>query len=477
MNFFIKRLVVSCLGLMIWGAGASAQTEEDKNWPTLSYNNNQYGSIVRVPFDNIASTDAASFTFGLERYFNKSFNFSYLASFGTILNENGSDRTDLFGLHFVPKFKFNNGKILKESAKLAPFAALGVGFLNFDNAGNTTVEEGFAVNISPIVGIDWRLAEKFKIFASTGYKVNGKNNYREYSVGLGFSIKKRKDSDNDGIVDAKDQCPDEFGPADNNGCPYPDRDGDGVIDAEDQCPDLPGKLANGCPDTDGDGIADAEDKCPNLAGENGKDCPEDSDGDGVADVDDKCPQQAGKDGSGCPVDSDGDGVADVDDKCPNEAGKFEGCATDPNAPRIIDTDGDGIPDSEDDCPADKGTADTKGCPVYTPELPVEVITFRFNSTELLPVYQKALDEIALLMKEYDFRLELRGHSDNTGNEAYNLHLSRLRGSAVLEYLVEKGISRSRMTSEGFGIDEPVGDNASRVGRAKNRRVEIKVVLK
>lgn len=477
MTSTIKRLIFSSICLFSFSAGVLAQTGDDKNWLSLSYNNNQYGSIIRIPFDNIVSTDAASFTFGLERYFNKSFNLGYVASVGKIINENGSERANLFGLHFVPKFKFNNGNILKESSRLAPFAALGVGFLNFGDSDITTVEEGFALNIAPTVGVDWRLAEKLKLFVSTGYKINGKNNYREYSVGLGLSLKKRKDSDNDGVLDSKDECPNDFGPADNNGCPYPDRDGDGVIDAEDQCPDLAGTLANGCPDTDGDGVADADDKCPNVAGENGNDCPADTDGDGIADVDDSCPDQAGKDGKGCPVDTDGDGIADVNDKCPNEAGEFEGCATDPNAPRVIDTDEDGIPDSEDDCPADKGTAETKGCPVYTPELPVEVITFRFNSTELLPVYKKALDEIALLMKEYDFKLELRGHSDNTGDQAYNLYLSRLRGSAVLEYLVEKGISRSRMTSEGFGVAEPVAGNNTRVGRAKNRRVELEVVLK
>lgn len=451
MASIIKRRAFSVIFLLFFGFGALAQTEDDKNWISLSYNNNQYGSILRIPFDNVTSTDAASFTFGLERYHNKSFNLSYLASFGTIINENGSDRIDMFGLQVVPKFKFNNGKILKESSKLAPFASLGLGFINFGESESPTVDDGFSFNVSPTLGVDWRLAEKFKIFVSTGYKINGKNNYREYSVGAGFSLSKRKDSDNDGIVDAKDGCPDEFGPEDNNGCPYPDRDGDGVIDAEDQCPDIAGTLANGCPDTDGDGITDAEDKCPNEAGEAGKGCPE-------------------------PVDTDGDGVPDKDDKCPNEKGAFDGCATDPNAPRVIDTDRDGVPDAEDDCPADKGV-DGKGCPAYTPELPVTTVTFRFNSSELLPVYKKALDELALLMKEYDFELDLKGHSDNTGDEAYNLYLSRLRASAVLEYLVDKGVSRGRVNSAGFGVGKPVAGNNSRVGRAKNRRVDLEIIAK
>jgi outer membrane protein OmpA-like peptidoglycan-associated protein len=445
----IRKKALSALLLFFLVSSAFAQTEDDKNWLSLAYNNNQYGSIIRLPFDNIARVDAASFSFGLEHYHNKSFNFSYLASIGQVTHDSGTGSVNLFGLQVMPKFKLNNGKILKETSRIAPFVALGVGVLNFSGSDVNGLEDGFTINAAPTVGIDLRLAERFKVFVSTSYKVNGKNNYREYSAGIGFSLRDTRDSDDDGILDKEDGCPNEFGPADNQGCPYPDRDGDGVIDAEDQCPDLAGKLANGCPDTDRDGVADK---------------------------DDACPDEAGKDGQGCPVpvDSDGDGVPDKDDKCPNEAGQFEGCADDPNAPKVIDTDEDGIPDAEDDCPADKGDAANKGCPVYTPELPVTTVTFRFNSSELLPVYKKALDELALLMKEYDFDLVLDGYSDNTGDEAYNLYLSRLRASAVLEYLVEKGVSRNRMTSQGFGIENPVAPNDTRVGRAKNRRVELEI---
>ena len=91
----------------------------------------------------------------------------------------------------------------------------------------------------------------------------------------------------------EDDCPEEAGPAENNGCP--DTDGDGVLDKDDECPDVVGDL-NGCPDSDGDGVADKDDECPDQAGEtenNG--CPwPDSDGDGVADKDDECPNEAGE---------------------------------------------------------------------------------------------------------------------------------------------------------------------------------------
>ncbi len=127
------------------------------------------------------------------------------------------------------------------------------------------------------------------------------------------------DSDGDGIPDTEDECPNEAGPASNNGCPETtpvDSDGDGIPDTEDECPDEAGPASNnGCPETtpvdsDGDGIPDTEDECPNEAGpasNNG--CPEttpvDSDGDGIPDTEDACPNEAGPaSNNGCPVDTD-----------------------------------------------------------------------------------------------------------------------------------------------------------------------------
>lgn len=75
-------------------------------------------------------------------------------------------------------------------------------------------------------------------------------------------------------------------------------------------------------DSDEDGIADAQDRCPELAGvRSNKGCPSDQDRDGVYDADDQCPNQAGLvENKGCPKDSDGDGIFDKDDQCPNKAG-------------------------------------------------------------------------------------------------------------------------------------------------------------
>jgi outer membrane protein OmpA-like peptidoglycan-associated protein len=166
----------------------------------------------------------------------------------------------------------------------------------------------------------------------------------------------QKDTDKDGIPDKKDNCPNDFGLKELNGCP--DKDKDGIADKEDDCPFVAGlKEFKGCPDTDADGIPDKDDKCPKVAGTaqcNG--CP-DADKDGVADTEDACPDKPGlKENQGCP-DSDGDGTFDHKDKCPTEPGKVEnqGCP-DP------DRDKDGIPDATDACPDAPGSIEHKGCP-------------------------------------------------------------------------------------------------------------------
>jgi len=107
-----------------------------------------------------------------------------------------------------------------------------------------------------------------------------------------------KDRDGDGVFDKVDNCKNEAGPAENDGCPWPDTDEDGVFDKDDKCPKEKGEAANnGCPwgDKDGDTLLDNVDGCPDEAGaveNNG--CPEkDSDGDGLLDKDDKCPNEAG----------------------------------------------------------------------------------------------------------------------------------------------------------------------------------------
>lgn len=260
-----------------------------------------------------------------------------------------------------------------------------------------------------------------------------------------------------------------------------DSDGDGVPDKKDQCPTEIGTLAtNGCPDTDSDGIPDKEDKCPDIAGVSKYGgCPApDQDKDGVPDEEDKCPDVAGlaKYG-GCPApDSDNDGVSDDEDRCPNVAGsaKYGGCP-------VPDTDNDGVNDDEDKCPTVAGNKKNRGCPDIEHNLINEInkaaksILFDVNSENIKATSYPALDKIAeIMLKNEALQLDIEGHTDNTGSVRHNQVLSGKRALAIKTYLVNKGVSHERMTASGYGSEQPIADNNTEAGRAKNRRVAFKV---
>jgi OOP family OmpA-OmpF porin len=86
------------------------------------------------------------------------------------------------------------------------------------------------------------------------------------------------------------------------------------------------------------------------------------------------------------------------------------------------------------------------------------------------VLQKVL---ALLKSRPDLKLEVQGHTDNVGSDDYNLKLSDARAASVAAWLVSKGITADRLTAQGYGMRQPIADNGSDEGRAKNRRVELR----
>jgi outer membrane protein OmpA-like peptidoglycan-associated protein len=220
----------------------------------------------------------------------------------------------------------------------------------------------------------------------------------------------------------------------------------------DACPDQPGVAAlQGCPDKDGDGIADKDDKCPDVAG--------------LAKY------------QGCPIpDTDGDGINDEEDKCPTVAGvaRYQGCP-------VPDTDKDGVNDEEDKCPNEVGPASNFGCPVIDVAVVEKVnkaaqnIFFATGSSKLLAKSYKSLKEVAQILKDNpSYKVAIDGHTDNTGSDELNQKLSEKRANAVKEYLQGNGIDESRMTATGYGESKPIADNKTAAGRAKNRRVEMKL---
>ncbi|WP_448529763.1 OmpA family protein [Raineya sp.] len=277
----------------------------------------------------------------------------------------------------------------------------------------------------------------------------------------------RVDSDNDGVPDVRDQCPntpkemeiEKDGKknkvkieVDDYGCPK-DTDKDGVYDYEDKCPGTPGDAQanmgtmgprenNGCPwgDKDGDGFLDNEDKCPDVPG--------------VARY------------FGCPApDFDGDGVPDEEDDCKDKKGPKHnrGC------PEMKDSDGDGLMDYEDGCPDKPGPRETKGCPkivsaaeeaILKQASKIEFESGKATINEKLqkkwyPILDKVVD--ILKSKPETFML-IEGHTDNVTPQKSsfkdNKALSEARAKFVMDYMISKGISATRLKAVGYGDTKP-----------------------
>lgn len=281
-----------------------------------------------------------------------------------------------------------------------------------------------------------------------------------------------------------------------------DSDGDGLNDDVDACPKEAGGLSgdpskDGCPlaDKDKDGVEDVEDACPTLAGarrseptKNG--CPDDTDGDGVYDPVDACPQLKGSPNAdpaknGCAADGDGDGIPDAEDACVAIAGarssspKFNGCPEDP--------DGDGIKGADDACPMDKGPAssdkEANGCPdsvrvtdaAILLRKPIEFVTYGKDRDDTIdPLSDAVLKQVRDAIQAHPeiLKIEVQGHTDDSGDEEYNNKLSQQRAEAVRSWLVGAGVAADKLVAKGYGFNRPVADNRIRTGRRKNRRVEL-----
>lgn len=106
----------------------------------------------------------------------------------------------------------------------------------------------------------------------------------------------------------------------------------------------------------------------------------------------------------------------------------------------------------------------------------EGVTFDIGSASLRPEFRATLDKVADSLKEYPNSLiDVYGHTDSTGSDAFNQTLSENRARTVANYLSMQGVAPARIRSQGYGETMPVADNTTEEGRRKNRRVEIKIV--
>ncbi|MEZ4471448.1 MAG: thrombospondin type 3 repeat-containing protein [bacterium] len=285
------------------------------------------------------------------------------------------------------------------------------------------------------------------------------------------------DTDDDGVGDACDVCPVDANPDQE------DADDDGRGDICDNCPGTPNPDQT---DGDGDGIGDTCDVCPAVLDPNQTD----TDGDGLGDLCDNCVNEANAD----QADADGDGRGDICDNCSQAAnpgqedvdndGIGDLCDGCPDAPGgDTDKDGDGKPDACDNCPdfanADQADLDNDGeGDVCDCTIDMGRVEFEFDKAKIKGESSfEVLRGVAGVLSSYPdiLRLEVQGHTDTMGSNAYNIDLSKRRAVAVREFLDKNGIESERLLSCGYGEEQLAEWTKDETANQKNRRVQFVIL--
>ncbi|WP_452223207.1 OmpA family protein [Lacinutrix chionoecetis] len=381
--------------------------------------------------------NAAGFRLSAGRLIKNRISFDAVASLNS-LEENYpmEDTQDIefpyISLDGMFRYQFTNGLNI-----IDPYATIGGGYTWLDTIGAGTINGGIGTNIWIGNSFGFNIQSTYKhAFEDYGLK------HWQHSAGIIFRFG-GKDTDNDGINDDKDACPELFGTFETNGCP--DTDKDGVIDSQDLCPnDFGPATMRGCPDNDGDGTPDKYDKCPKVRGE----------------IED----------DGCPVfDTDKDGIIDRKDKCPKQPGPPEnaGCPT----PQQIQQ--QNIAQRQQQIERNNAIKAQVSAAI---EGLAKSIRFTNGKTTLTASDMTVIDEIAKIMVlQPNMKFHIAGHTDNVGSNEVNMTLSENRAMEVRKYLISKGVNATNITSQGYGEDKPKADNTTEEGRFANRRVEIFIV--
>nr|MBP9088452.1 thrombospondin type 3 repeat-containing protein [Kofleriaceae bacterium] len=250
-------------------------------------------------------------------------------------------------------------------------------------------------------------------------------------------------------------------------------------------------------DRDGDGVRDDADKCVDVAEdqdmfEDEDGCPDqDNDNDLIDDNIDKCALAAEdldnfEDGDGCPeLDNDGDGVQDRMDKCPNQAEDKDGYADSDGCPER-DNDNDGIDDDADKCPAAaeiiNGKNDQDGCPdegdpaVVMGSDRIELLeSISFSGTTLTRNSTSVLGQVAAMLRAHREIKRLRVIVHVNERNAKDVELTQKRADTIRDWLVQWGITATRLDARGFGSSKMLVLPSSKNAQAINERVEFVIM--
>ncbi|WP_269619764.1 OmpA family protein [Zhongshania sp. BJYM1] len=145
-----------------------------------------------------------------------------------------------------------------------------------------------------------------------------------------------------------------------------------------------------------------------------------------------------------------------------------------------DSDGDRVVDQFDECPNTLPGArvDGRGCVIEQQVINIANITFETNSAKLTPLGKNTLmSAVSFLESQKNVNIEIAGHTDSVGSDAYNLNLSQQRAGSVKQFLVDNGIASYRLDARGYGEAAPIASNDTPTGRASNRRVEFRLTTR
>ncbi len=367
---------------------------------------------------------------------------------------------------------------------LRPYGYAGFGYLMFDPtiSGNASFLGALAtrkeVETSSLtlplgVGVTWTLSERFDFYAEfmktltfsdalDQWVAEDNDNYNKINFGLTLYLGDRsramqpeapvrevpKDTDGDGLLDADEINIYNTDP--NNR----DTDGDGLIDGDEVNAH---KTDPTLRDTDYDRLLDGEEVLTHKTNPLLKD----TDSDGCSDGDEVLDMKT----NALVKDTDGDELTDCDERNVYRTN-----------PLVKDTDGDGVQDGKE---VRDGTNPLVADVLRIEEsgnIVLEGINFETNSAQITPDSDPTLTKaLNTLRTNPQLRVEIQGHTDDVGNDRANQRLSEARANSVRDYLVQRGIDATRMTTRGYGETKPLVPNDSQENRFKNRRIQFQVL--
>lgn len=415
-------------------------------------------------------------TVGVSRYLSGAFAISTNLTIGQGVRFPGFDwteeRPNLVDMNYLLHFKFNNGALMRERSRIAPYFVLGFGGSYVKGHPDLYVPMGG--------GIQFRLSSKINLRTQMVVKRSINKDYQNLSHAIAFVY--NIGSDNKQPL----QAPDSLGNELLITLAPEDQDKDGIIDKRDACPEAAGEVKyEGCPDR----MALAMTRMENL--------PEDD----IAST--AFAAALPKKEIGFPAPTRPRHTAEeavkpepLARKNPSPEQKPVMASQTFSAPRaksgkssFLDEVESPVYSSQEqvafgsrDIATEKTNLkaekykDDKS--LENNNLHVKTIFFNTNSDQLDPVSKATLDEVAyMLHNNSEATLIVKGHADASGTDRHNKVLSIMRAYHVKYYLVyEKGISQARIVSSGFGEESPIANNTTESGRSLNRRVDFQLVL-